>query len=141
MDDSTYGDLKRMCDSIVETLNDFNDGKVYDCETGAMVDKDELEEAWIKEHEDEEFELDEERYEDLYTWLSDNYGVKIITDITGEDLFGAEICVAWGGPNIYIETRDAYVRGYWGSTTVEVPFSYSVCDKINDIINDWKECY
>ena len=141
MGDDLLEELRSMCCSVADTLNAFAEGKLHDVESGSMVSKDELIEAWIEEHGSEyDFEIDEERYEDLYTWLSDNYGVRVTTDLSGETVFGANICVAWGGPNIYIDTEDATVRGYWGCTT-EVPFSYTARDMIEDIIDEWKSCY
>lgn len=35
---------------------------------------------------------------------------------------GARICVALGGPNIYIDTRHNLVQGYWGGDRAEVPY-------------------
>jgi len=35
---------------------------------------------------------------------------------------GARVCVALGGPNIYIDTRHKVIRGYWGTDRVEVPY-------------------
>lgn len=31
---------------------------------------------------------------------------------------GARICVTFGGPNIYVDTRHNTVTGYWGSDTI-----------------------
>ena len=42
----------------------------------------------------------------------------------GKQVFnGCELLVAFGGPNIYIDTRYSLVSGYWGSDRVE--FSYN----------------
>ena len=40
-----------------------------------------------------------------------------INYVVGRDrqYLGAQITVAWGGPNIYIHTRSCTVKGYWGS--------------------------
>jgi hypothetical protein len=69
-----------------------------------------------------------------------NLGIKIITSLDGSEYYGAEICVAWGGPNIYIETRDSYVRGYWGDE-VSVPLSYKARDAIDYIIDELRLDY
>ena len=126
--------LKENCEWIAEKLEGLADGKLYDQEAGELVDRESIE--------DENNCYDESRYQDLWAYLSDdNYGIKITTDLDGSSLYGADICVAFGGPNIYIETRDSCVRGYWGSDRVEVPLSYSACDAINDIIDEWRSCY
>ena len=130
MADSTDKELRDTCERIANRLRNLAFGQYYDTETGKMVGN-------IPDDCD-----DEERYQNLYTYaLDDNLGIKIITDLDGKDLYGAEICVAWGGPNIYINTRDAYVESYWGSTEVKIPFSYDACNIINDYIDELRGCY
>ena len=51
----------------------------------------------------------------------------------------ASICIGYGGPNIYIDTDDAYVKLYWGATRAEAPFSYTVRDAIDDIFAEYYE--
>ena len=48
-----------------------------------------------------------------YDYLDDVYDIEYIIDVNG-NYRGAELMVAGGGPNIYVETRDNTVRGYWG---------------------------
>lgn len=126
----TVEELKQMCQSLVDRLEQFEDKMLYDTESGDMV--------FISSLPDD---YDEDRYIDLERYLEDNYGVKLIVDLPDKHLYGAEICMAWGGPNIYIETRDSYVRGYWGCDTVQVPLRYSVSETINDIVDEWMEIY
>lgn len=52
----------------------------------------------------------------------------------GVGLIGVRILVAFGGPNIYIDTFDGAVRGYWGGTQ-----SYPLSDNVVDTINDYFE--
>ena len=126
----TKEELKEMCQNMANRLRMFLDDMLYDTESGDMVFRSSLPDDY-----------DENRYCDLEYYLDDNYGVKCITELSTKDLYGAEICMAWGGPNVYIETRDSYVRGYWGSDVVEVPLSYEVSDRINDFVEEWMECY
>ena len=128
--DQTEIELEEDCRYLAEKLNDLASGKYYDTETGEMVDE-------IPEDCE-----DDERYQDLERYvIDDNLGIKIITDLDGGDLYGAEICTAWGGPNIYINTREAYIEGYWGYSEVRVPFSYDARDRINDYLDELKDCY
>lgn len=55
--------------------------------------------------------------------------------IYGVGLIGVRILVAFGGPNIYIDTFDGVVRGYWGGTQ-SYPLGYNVADTINDYFED-----
>jgi predicted RNA-binding Zn-ribbon protein involved in translation (DUF1610 family) len=48
-----------------------------------------------------------------------------------------KICVAWGGPNIYIDTASAYVKLYWWTEYAEYPLSYAA----RDAIDEWAEEY
>ena len=128
----TKKELEEECRWIVEKVEALADeGKLYDSETGEMIDRDDLEDP---------NDYDENRYQSLYDYIADNLGIKIITSLDGSEYFGAEICVAWGGPNIYIETRDSYVRGYWGDE-VSVPLSRKASDAIDYIIDELRLCY
>ena len=57
-----------------------------------------------------------------YDYLDDMLDINYIITRDGE-YRGAEILVGFGGPNIYVETRDCTVRGYWGGDKVEHPFT------------------
>ena len=124
----TMEQMKGNCESIRDTLNAFYGGKVYDRETCEMVEM------------PEDFDEHCERYSDLYEWLlCDNLGVKITTDIDGREMYGCEICVAWGGPNIYIDTNRRAVMGYWWTERWETPLSGEVCDMIDDCVDEARE--
>ena len=51
---------------------------------------------------------------DGYDYLQNVYDIKYTVGIDGE-YHGAELMVAGGGPNIYVDTRDNTVYGFWGS--------------------------
>ena len=122
----TMEQMKGDCEHIRDTLCAFYEGKVYDNETGRMVEMPD--------------DFDDERYSDLYEWLlCDNLGVKITTDINGREMYGCEICVAWGGPNIYIDTNRRGVFGYWSSERWETPLSGEVCDMIDDCVEEARD--
>lgn len=124
----TDEELRQQCRDMADTLNALASGQYYDTETGEFVDI-------IPDDE-------EDRYQSLEEYvLDDNLGIKIIIDIDGNCFYGAEICVAWGGPNIYINTRTSYVEGYWGCTEVKEPFSYTASDEINNYIEELRGCY
>jgi len=128
----TKKDLEEQCRWIVEKIEALADeNKLYDMEKDCFVDRDSLEDP---------NDYDEGRYQSLWDYIADNLGIKIITSLDGSEYYGAEICVAWGGPNIYIETRDSYVRGYWGDE-VSIPLSYYARDAIDEIIDELRSCY
>lgn len=50
---------------------------------------------------------------------------------------------AWiglGGPNVWIDTADSYVRLAWGSDREEYPLSYYVSDEIDSIFEEYYNC-
>ena len=81
----------------------------------------------LKDCEPDEFERwHEEGQPDDFTPTGYDYldDVLDIMYIVGSDgtYYGAEIMVTFGGPNIYVETRDNTVRGYWGGDKAQWGF-------------------
>ena len=72
--------------------------------------------------------------DDFIEYIEDNFGIDYIWRM-GIGLIGVRILVAFGGPNIYIDTFDRVVRGYWGGTQY-YPLGYNVADTINDYFED-----
>jgi hypothetical protein len=58
-----------------------------------------------------------------YDYLDDVLDIKYIVG-SGWDgtYYGAEIMVTFGGPNIYVDTRDNTVYGFWGSDRAQWGF-------------------
>ena len=48
-----------------------------------------------------------------------------------------KIWVTLGGPNVWIDTSDSYVRLAWGSDREEYPLDYDVCGEINAIFDEY----
>ena len=71
--------------------------------------------------------------DDFIEYIEDNFGIDYIWRM-GIGLIGVRILVAFGGPNIYIDTFDRVVRGYWGGTQ-----SYPLYNSVVDTINDYFE--
>lgn len=64
-------------------------------------------------------------------YLDENYGVRTTISDDGE-VFSTSVCVAWGGPNIYIDTGSGAVEMYWWSTRCCYPIPGSVANMIDD---------
>lgn len=81
---------------------------------------------------------DDEDPDNLKDWLDDNLGVHytINEDL---DIVGVVICVGGGGPNIYVDTLQRVVRGYWGHDEHSVPLSKDICESIDDWAQDRME--
>lgn len=53
-------------------------------------------------------------------------------------------CRVWitmGGPGVFIDTSDGYLKGRWGSTRIDIPLSCDVCNLIDDYIEELTNCY
>ena len=71
----------------------------------------------------------------IWDYFSDCLDIEYRIDGKG-DFQGVKVCVACGGPNIYV--TDYNVRGFWGRDRVE----YCLCSAARDVVYDWgKEMY
>lgn len=50
------------------------------------------------------------------------------------------ICVGWGGPNIYIDTASAEVQLFWGTTRESYPIYYETRDAIDEYAEEYYNC-
>lgn len=57
-----------------------------------------------------------------YDYLQDALDIEYIVNSKGEYL-GARVLVAFGGPNIWVDTRRGVVEGAWWSDSAKVPFT------------------
>lgn len=65
-------------------------------------------------------EYDEIR--DVYEYLEDVLDIEYIVNKNG-DYLGSRILVAFGGPNIWINTRTKQVEGYWWGDSCVMSYS------------------
>ena len=69
---------------------------------------------------------------DLWGYFGDVLDVEYTISARGVFL-GARVAVTLGGPNVYVDTRNGEVNGYWGSDSATAFLPYDVRDAINDI--------
>ena len=85
-----------------------------------------------------DFELKED--EDLLGYLSSNQimDIKYVLD-NNLDYVGSQLLVAFGGPNIWIDTQHQQVRGYWwGDNVIKDYYEDSIY--LDDHIKELYEC-
>ncbi len=85
-----------------------------------------------------DFELEED--EDLLGYLSSNQimDIKYVLD-SNLDYVGSQLLVAFGGPNICIDTQHKQVRGYWcGDNVIKDYYEDSIY--LDDHIKELYEC-
>jgi predicted RNA-binding Zn-ribbon protein involved in translation (DUF1610 family) len=62
-----------------------------------------------------------------FDYLSDALDFEYITDST-KNFIGARILVAFGGPNIWINTRNKQVEGHWWGDSATCSYSQDIMD-------------
>lgn len=56
------------------------------------------------------------------------------------ELIGATLLVAYGGPNIYIDLNDGYVKGSWGYDEARAPFGGENVQDLLEALGDLFHC-
>lgn len=105
---------------------------------GIRNDLNKLYEASYTDEEREKMEETGEAY-DLYSYFSDALDVEYTISSRG-DFLGARVYVTLGGPNVWVDTREGYVKGAWGSDREEAWIPSEVCEEINSIFEEWYSC-
>lgn len=96
------------------------------------------------------FDYDGEDYDEDYFITDDIYDIKVLSDLN-KTFFGACYAIAIGGPNIYINTYDNVVEGYWGGTKIIENLDYylyslglddkfELLETLDDYIEELFEC-
>lgn len=73
-----------------------------------------------------------------YDYLSDVLDIEYVISSDGE-YRGARVLVAFGGPNIWINTRTQQVEGYWWSDSCVMSYGHDAMDLDGTLQELW-EC-
>ena len=138
---------RERCRHIAEELEAFADGRVYRCpECGETIEEPD-------EHGDvfrcpscetvcsfgvsyAEPELEQQG---IIDFLEDALDIEYRCN-SRKEYRSAEVMVAWGGPNIYIDTADSYVKLYWGGENATFPLSYDARDALDEYLEEYFNC-
>lgn len=104
--------------------------------------------AWYEDYTDEERAVYDKACEKcegeigVGAYLQDTYDIMyyIHSNFKEKGIDGAKVCVALGGPNIYINTYTGEVQGAWGSSTATASISDSACEVIDNWLNEMLMC-
>ena len=67
-------------------------------------------------------DFNEDENTGAYDWLSDVLDIKYI--VTSDGTYsGSRVCVALGGPNIWVDFETMQVEGYWGCDRATASFT------------------
>ena len=98
--------FQKTVDRIADTLEAIKDNGFYECYAG----------------EDEE---------DGRWYFEDTYNIDYIWRL-GYGLMGVRVMVACGGPNIWVDTFEKTVHGYWGGDEAIAYLTDDCCEKIEN---------
>ena len=84
-----------------------------------------------------EDDIEAEREYSIYDYLEGVLDVNWILN-ADKSLRGAELLVAFGGPNIYVDTVHKVVTGYWGGSKAEASFNDNV--GLKEALETWFSC-
>lgn len=125
--------------AIAQKIDDISAGLVYYCE--------DCEEEIVISPQDEECEVDTCPHcggqltpMTFDKYFDDPLGIEYRTFGKNQDINSVKICVAWGGPAIYVDTADAKVKLFWWRDYAEAEFSTDASNEITDLFNEYWSC-
>ena len=126
------------CKSIAYEIEAYIDGEYHTCpECGETVKiPQSVGDKFKCPHCGEVNETDDFEELTLYDYFEDMLDIDYLVNYKKE-YQACKICVAWGGPSIYIDTESGYVELYWWSETAKFKLR---SDAIN-AIDEWAEDY
>lgn len=129
---------RERCKRIAEEIDAYADGNMYRCpECGEVVEMpDDVGDKFKCYHCKEVAEVDQYEQLSIYDYMDDILDIDFTVN-RYKEYTSCSICIGCGGPNIYIDTADAYIKLYWGSTRERYPIRYETRDQIDE----WAEDY
>ena len=99
--------------------------------------RDDLKQLYDAEYTEEQIEALQNNGEayDVYSYVTDCLDVEYTIDSSG-NYIGARIYITLGGPTAWIDTRDGYVRGTWGTERAESWIPYEIAEIIDGIFDE-----
>ena len=126
---------------IAETLENIVVGNYYYCNhCGTFGDWDHVNHNEIDIETCPECGSDDLHEMDMFDYFDDGsiYDIEYRVDSKyAETIRSVKVCVAYGGPNIYIDTGDTTVQCVWWFDYSEVPISEQACEAINNVFNEY----
>lgn len=130
---------RRHCSSIADEVEEWADGNIYKCphcgECYNIEDAEETENGHRCPECGEEIEERDEEPQSLYEYFTDVLDIEYRIDANGE-YKSVRLMVAFGGPNIYIDTASASVELYWWGDRASAYFSRSAADEIDYMFSE-----
>ena len=138
---------KAHVESIAQRLTDIYNGLIWycpDCGKEVKMSTPEYDAMAIKNEYDmvtcPDCDADLEQFT-FYNQFEDVYDIEYRVESKHADTIkSVSLMVAFGGPNIYVDTADCKVKLYWWRDYAECEFSRAVGDEITDMFNELWNC-
>lgn len=75
----------------------------------------------------------------LWDYMSDALDFRFLLN-SDREVIAVKILVAFGGPNIWIDTETRSVNLYWWTDQASYPLSYAVCDDLDEWAQEYFNC-
>jgi predicted RNA-binding Zn-ribbon protein involved in translation (DUF1610 family) len=137
-----YNEHSLHCKAIADTLEEYVDGRVYKCsECGEIIT---VPYYWSGEkYKCPDCGTIQEQYEleplTLWDYFEDMLDVNYTVNYKKE-YKAARVLVAYGGPNIYIDTLTGDVELYWWTESGRYPMKSDVIEEIDNYFSEVFEC-
>lgn len=129
---------KAHVESIAQRLTDISNGLIWYCpDCGKEV---KIANECVDCHECADCDADLEQFT-FYNQFEDVYDIEYRVESKHADTIkSVSLMVAFGGPNIYVDTADCKVKLYWWGDYAECEFSRAIGDEITDMFNELWNC-
>ena len=117
--------LQDRCKEIADELIAISDSRLFRDADGYTFEADDMDEAEEKDPFATLVEMNE--------YLEDAYDFKATIDSDGR-IESIRAAVATGGPNIYIDTDECAVCGYWGGDRAKSYLTRCVADEVEEAL-------
>ena len=131
-------DNKKHCKAIADTLEAIADGRLYKCpECGEYVEDNVLfcecggQVDLIGNDENDPWEM-----VSFYDYFENALDIDYIVN-SSKEYKACRIMIAFGGPNIYVNTWERQVQLYWWNESANFYLSTEACEAIDE----WAESY
>jgi hypothetical protein len=74
---------------------------------------------------------------DAFDWLADALDIEYVVN-SNREFLGARVLVAFGGPNIWVNTRTNTIEGYWWADSATARFEDNL--GLNDALETLYKC-
>ena len=127
------------CKHIADELHEYALGHLWKCDECGEVFNECDHEGWtdldpcpLCHDEDARFEQ-----QSVYDWLEDALSIESYTMDANGEYKGAEVCVTWGGPGIYVDTVRGMVNLYWWGDEAHYPLSDTAVGGLDEVLEEY----